>query len=271
MKKFNGFLLPILVVLIAGCHSKIKEQKDEIYSRHLQKHINLTVFNTPVPNHKSDFNLLLLNDGQDIGKLRVKEIVDSLNRKKLIQPLLLVGIHASNRKEEYGVSGKTVENSASAGKYAAFITGELLSFLRKKAGVRKFNSITIAGCETGGLSAFDVAWENADKIDKVGVFSGSFGLTGKVDSSKTENRVIFNKIRFSRKRPHLQYWFYAGGNEKGLNENHIRDTKDLIDLIKNKNVAGESDFTFLEDKNGSNDYDSWSHVFAQFLLWAEAK
>jgi hypothetical protein len=34
-----------------------------VYSRHLQKHISITVISTTVPKNKSDFNLLLLNDG----------------------------------------------------------------------------------------------------------------------------------------------------------------------------------------------------------------
>jgi len=269
MNKINAYLLLILVVATASCHSKIKEREDEVYSRHLQKHISLTVISTPVPNNKSDFNLLLLNDGQDMEKLRVKEIVDSLYHKKMIQPLIVVGIKAFNRKDEYGVSGKvgSGENGTSAEKYEGFITGELLPFIKKKAAVRKFSSITFAGCDLGGLSAFDIAWENADKIDKVGVFSGSFDLENKkanqTDSS-AEDRIIINKIRSSRKRPHLQYWFYAAGNE-------INNTKDLISLIENKNFVNSGDITFLEDKNGSNDYESWSHAFAEFLLWAERK
>lgn len=57
-----------------------------------------------MPDDKSDLNLLLLNDGQDLGKLYVKEIVDSLYRKKLIKPLIIVGIIAGDRNKEYGVS-----------------------------------------------------------------------------------------------------------------------------------------------------------------------
>ncbi len=270
MKKINTYLLLIVIVVTGSCHSEIKERRDEVYSRHLQKHVTLTVISTPVPKNKSDFNLLLLNDGQDIDKLRIKEIVDSLYRKKLILPLIVVGIYAFDRKQEYGVAGKTADDGkgASAQKYSEFITGELLPSVRKKAAVRKFNSVTLAGNELGGLSAFNVAWENADKIDKVGVFSGSFGLTGKEinnSDASAENRIIINEIRSSRKRPHLQYWFYAGGNESSIN------TKDLIDLMKKKNFINESDITFLEDKNGSNDYDSWSHEFAGFLIWAEGK
>src|SRR5689334_22668323 len=88
-----------------SCKSKIKQQDDEIYSRHLQEHIKLTVISTPLPDDKTALNLLLLNDGQDAGQFMVKEILDSLYTKKLIQPLVIVAIHTANRMQEYGVSG----------------------------------------------------------------------------------------------------------------------------------------------------------------------
>ncbi|HEU5054328.1 MAG TPA: alpha/beta hydrolase-fold protein [Hanamia sp.] len=277
MKRNVFFFLLAGAALLTSCHSKIKERKDELYSRHLQKHISITVITTPVPKNKSDFNLLLLNNGNDIENLHVKKVVDSLYRKDQIKPLIVVGIIPFNESSEYGVSGKIDEqgNGASAEKYSQFIAGELIPFVKKKAAVRKFNSITIGGTDLSGLSALDVAWDNADKIDKVGVFSGAFSteekLTKKSDST-SERRMIFNKIKSSRKRPHLQYWFYVAANNSSSNNSEpINETRELINLVKSKNVAADSDFTFVENKNGSNDFDSWSHVFPQFLLWAEGK
>ena len=79
------FTYPLTLVLacflLLSCHQKIKLQTDEIYSRHLQEHIKLTILSTPAPDNKSDMNLLLLNDGQDIEKFRVQEIVDSLEKE----------------------------------------------------------------------------------------------------------------------------------------------------------------------------------------------
>src|SRR5674476_742120 len=158
-------IIPILVsVLLLGCHKKIKQQEDEIYSRHLQEHIKLTIISTPMPDNKSEMNMLLLNDGQDIEKLRVDQIVDSLYKKKLIEPLLIVAIHAGNRVQEYGVGGfPDFQNRGSrADKYDEFISNELYDFAKKKVGVRKFKSIVLAGCSIGGLSAFDIAWNHAD-------------------------------------------------------------------------------------------------------------
>lgn len=279
----KNWLLISCVCVITSCGSKIKETQDSVYSRHLQKHIQLTIISTPVPDDKKSFNLLLLNDGQDIEKLRVKKIVDSLYKKKRIQPLIVVAINALDREDEYGVAGYTdfLKNGTSAGKYDDFIENELYPFIKKMSGVRKFKSITIAGCSLGGVSAFNFAWEHADKIDKVGIFSGSFWLRDKDATDPTysddKNRIIINKIRSSRKRPHLKYWFYAGGNEETADRDKdgiidvIDDTKDLTELIRSKNFSAPKDITYIEVKDGEHDYNSWSSVFPQFLIWADGK
>ncbi|MGC4102786.1 alpha/beta hydrolase [Ferruginibacter sp.] len=268
---------------VISCKKKIKVQEDEIYSRHLQRQVKLTIISTPIPDDKSELNLLLLNDGQDITRFRVKEIMDSLYRKKLIQPLIVVAITAGDRNKEYGVSEipDFMNRGDKADKYAAFIDNELYPFAKKKAGVRKFKSVVLAGCSLGGLSAFDIAWDNADKIDKVGVFSGSFWWRDKgdkaADYSDDKDRIMISKIRSSRKKPHLQYWFYTGGKEETGDRDKdgvidvIDDTKDLLEMIKSKNVCAQDDIVYTEDANGIHDYTSWSNHLPQFLLWAFSK
>jgi enterochelin esterase-like enzyme len=215
--------------------------------------------------------------------LKVKDAVDSLFKKRLIQPLIVVAIKTSDRMQEYGVGGNPdyQGNGASAQKYSDFIINELLPFVKKRSGVRKFNAVTIAGSSLGGLSAFDIAWNHAGKINKVGVFSGSFWVRDKDASDPTysddKNRIIIDKIRSSRKRPKLKYWFYAGGNEENADRNKdgisdvIDDTKDLVDLIKKKKICPPGDIIYTEIKEGKHDYDSWSKVFPQFLIWAVGK
>jgi len=284
IKKYSSTLLGILVLFFStGCKNKIKQHEDEIYSRHLQRQVKLTIISTPMPDDKTELNLLLLNDGQDAGKFRVKEILDSLYRKKLIKPLIIVGIAAGDRMKEYGVSENPdfMNRGDKADKYAAFIDNELYPFAKKKAGVRKFKSVVLAGCSLGGLSAFDVAWDHADKIDKVGVFSGSFWWRDRddkaVDYSDDKNRIIINKIRSSRKKPHLQYWFYAGAKEENGDRDKdgiidvVDDTRDLVELIKSKNVCLPEDVFYTEDPDGIHDYLSWSNHLPAFLLWAFGK
>ena len=276
-------LLVLSLLLGGACKSPIKERKDEIYSRHLQRHIPLSIISTPMPDEKTDMNLLILNDGQDMDRFRVKKILDSLYRAKAIQPVLIIGVTAGDRMQEYGVAGVPDynKNGSKADQYAAFIDDELYPFAKKKAGVRKFKSVVIAGCSLGGLSAFDIAWDHADKIDKVGVFSGSFWWRDKDTKDPTYsddlNRIMINKIRSSHKRPHLQYWFYAGGKEEEGDRDKdgiidvIDDTKDLVTLIKNKNVCPPGDIFYTEDPLGKHDYPYWSAQLASFLIWAFGK
>ncbi len=285
MKKITTGFIPLLAAafIITGCSKKIKQQDDEVYSRHLQQHVKLTIFSTPVPDDKRNLDLLLLNDGQDYEKLGIKKILDSLTKNKLIEPLIIVAIHAGNRMQDYGVSGfPDFENRGDkADKYAAFIDDELYAYIKKKTGVRKFNSIAMAGCSLGGLSAFDIAWNHADKIDKVGVFSGSFWWRDKditaADYSDEKDRIIINTIRSSRKKPHLKYWFYAGNKEEESDRDKdgiidvVDDTKDLVELIKSKNVCPPSDIVYKESNGGKHDYEAWSKVFPDFLVWAFGK
>ncbi len=283
-KKYLSIIIPVLLLFLTfSCTSKIKQQNDELYSRHLQRQVKLTIISTPMPDDKTELNLLILNDGQETGSFKVKEIMDSLYRKNLIKPLLIIGIHAGDRMKEFGVAGYPdfIKRGDKADNYDAFINNELYPFAKKNATVRKFKSVAIAGCSMGGLSAFDIAWNHADKIDRVGVFSGALWWRDKDDRapdySEEKNRIILNKIRSSKKKPGLKYWFYTGGKEEdgdrdkdGIIDN-TDDTKDLINLIKTKNVCLPDDIIYTEDANGKHDYKSWSTQLPAFLIWAFGK
>jgi enterochelin esterase-like enzyme len=271
------FLFPLIFGM--AC-KKMKVRDDEIYSRHLQRHVKLTVINTPIPDDKSKLNLLILNQGQNMQQLRVKEILDSLYDKHLVLPLVIVGVHAGDSLQEFGVAGKPdyEQRGSRAEYYDAFIHDELYPYTKKMSGVRKFNSVAIAGFSLGGLSAFDIAWNHSDKIHKVGVFSGSFWWRDKSleDSTYSDetNRIAYAKIKSSRKKPKLEYWFYAGAAEENSDRDKdsiidvIDDTRDMINLLKNKKLAGQDDIVYKESKTGKHDYSYWSAVLPDFLIWA---
>src|ERR1041384_812397 len=72
----------------------------------------------------SQMTLLLINDGQDMGKLGLATMLEDLYTRNLIQPILCVGIHASTeRKMEYGTAHQTdyLGRGAKAGLYTSFI------------------------------------------------------------------------------------------------------------------------------------------------------
>lgn len=267
---FNCLRSFLFLFFLMGCKSAVKEQSDKVYSRHLQKHINLTIISTRVPDEKSDMNLLLFNNGDDLETMNAKKIIDSLSDKKLIQPLVLVGIHA-NEKEDYGLSdlaGSVSPRGTKAHKYNSFVTDELYPFIKKKTVIRKFRSIAICGNSLGGLSAFDIAWQNADKIDKVGIFSGDFDYAGTHSVEGDPYNNALESIRSSRKRPKLQYWLYVADNK---DSSIINSSSAFVDILKKKNAGTDANIQFITDKNGNNDLSSWRHHFAEFLLWAFPK
>lgn len=248
------FLIVLSVVMFTSCHSKLTERSEEIYSRHLQKHITLTIISTPPPSNKSDFNLLLLNNGFDHDG--TMKITDSLYHTKDIKALLIVAITPFDAKQEFGVAGITdgQNNGSLASKYSDFIVNELLPYIKKKAAVRSFKSITIAGVGDGGISAFDIAWDNWQKFDKVGVLQ-DFSNPGR----RTDFSAITNKVAKSRKKPKLQFWLEV---EKEQNESIKKDSSGINNLIETLRVK-DINPSSINIQSPLNKHQS----IINFLLW----
>jgi enterochelin esterase-like enzyme len=277
--KMKIFSIIGICLLVTAC-KKIKQTDDNLYSRHLQRNVKLHILHTPPPSDRSLYNLLILNDGQQLDSLRVKETLDSLYTAGKISPLVIIGVEAGDRMKEYGVSEKPdyLGRGNKAGFYDAFINNELYPYAKKQTGVRKFQSVAIAGCSLGGLSAFDIAWNHPDKISKAGIFSGSFwwrDLAAEDSNySDEKNRIMYSKLKASRKKPGLQYWFYCGAAEETGDRDKdsiidiIDDTKDIIALLKKKNVVAPEGIVYSESPTGIHAYASWNKVFPDFLVWA---
>ena len=122
----NGKYLLIVLTLIISC-KRVKQSDDNLYSKHLQRNVKLHIVHTPPPSDRSLFNLLILNDGQDMDKLRVKETLDSLYKAGKILPLVIIGVEAGDRMQEYGVTDKPdyLNRGGRATFYDAFINNEL--------------------------------------------------------------------------------------------------------------------------------------------------
>ena len=247
--KLNYCFLFLLIVS-CGCHPKIKVNSDQIYSRHLQKHINLSVISTPIPKNKSDLNLLIVNDANLLRELDFKNVVDTYYSKKMIKPLIIVGVEPFDPDQEYGVAGFTENNKGTLStKYDDFIVSELLPFIKKKSGVRKFNSITIAGSGRSGISAFDIAWENWQIFDRVG-YLGDLNHSLK----DTDYSLLAQKITQSRKKPRLQFW---------LCQNDYTNMQQIFDVLDKKGIQGVSRVGLEERKTVNPHYES---IFP-FLIW----
>lgn len=272
--------LALCLILFLSCSTKQGAQQDELYSRHLQRKVQLTIFNTELPSDKSSWNLLLLNDGNESEKLGLQTTIDSLYKIQKIGPLVVVAIHPGDRMQEYGISNKPdfQGRGNKADHYSSFIGRELIPFILDRSGTRKFNSVAICGVSLGGLSAFDVAWNNSSKIDKAGIFSGSFWWRDKDISDpgydNEKNRLIIAKIKASRKQPGQKIWFYSGLKEEASDRDKdglidvMDDTRDVAEALKKYRKFPSTDITIIENKYGQHDWPYWREYFPVFLDWA---
>jgi len=244
MNKYLSSFLAIVIFL--SCKSSIKQQDDTVYSRHLQRHVGLTIITTPMPNKKAEMNLLLFNKAELLENVRAKKIIDSLFKKKLIQPLTLVAIEG--KKGDYGLEETNNKNANQYKKFNAFVTGELYPFIKKKVVLRKFNSVAICGFAETALSAFDIAWNNDEKIQQAGMF---------LPLAETDNSSNIETLKSLRKRPNLKIWITDNGK---YDSSIIK----LHEIISNKNNSTVS--SLINSPSSSNSLQEYN--FAEFLLWA---
>jgi enterochelin esterase-like enzyme len=248
-------------------------------SVYLKRNVELEVFLPGDLSGNEDLNLLLLNDGQDCTELRIQETLFDLYSRGKVGAIAVVAIKASkDRLQEYGVIGRPdFQNRGSkAEAYNNFIVKELFPHLNEilsfpVTGIRAF-----AGSSLGGLSAFDIAWNNDSLFDVVGVLSGSFWWRDKdlKDGYTDANRIMHQVIRETAGKPELKFWLMTGTEDEKAdrNKNYIVDSiDDAIDIIKEllkKGYKRPEDISYYEVVGGEHNVATWSKALPAFLQWA---
>ncbi|WP_316819749.1 alpha/beta hydrolase [Pedobacter gandavensis] len=224
-------------------------------------------------------NLLLLNDGQDAVALNIEQTLNALNEKNRLESLIIVAIHASaHRIQEYGVAGVPdyLGRGSNAGLYRDFVMTELLPYIQQELGITINGKKGFAGCSLGGISAFDIAWNNSDYFDLTGVFSGAFWWRDKdlKEGYTDENRILHRMIRESNAHPDLKFWLMTGTEDETADRNHnmiidsIDDTIDVIKELLKKGYQRPQDIAYYEMVGGKHEVSTWAKAMPAFLCWA---
>lgn len=251
-----------------------------VYSKNLKREVRVDFY---FPSHYTkNCRVLFLNDGQDASTLHLKFTLERLLNEKRIYPLIVIAIHANeDRLQEYGIASKAdyLKRGNRAKKHTKFIIKELKPYAEDFLKIEMHpQHCCIAGFSLGGLSAFDIAWNNATVFSKVGVFSGSFWWRKK-DYKKgyTDNdRIMHEVIRKTKKKPDLKFWIQTGTEDEKAdrNSNGIIDSiEDSLDIIHELALKGfkENEVTYVEVKGGKHNQQTWAEVMPDFLQWAFGK
>ncbi|UFH51843.1 esterase family protein [Spirosoma sp. KNUC1025] len=254
---------------------------DTLYSVPLNRTVHLDII-VPADYETSNaiYPVLYLNDGQDLARLRMTDVLDSLYQKKAIQPFVLVAIHAGDRIQEYGTAAQAdyMHRGSKAALYTDFVLKELLPFVKNHYRVSTDPAKSVfAGFSLGGLSAFDLVFHHPDRFSRAGVFSGSFWWRSKSTEAgyrDETDRIMHDLVRKGVYSPTLKFWFETGTNDEASDRNNngvidsIDDTLDLISELVKKGYQRERDIRYVEIIGGEHNQKTWSKIMPDFLTWA---
>jgi len=262
--------------------TKMNKTAHQITSAFLNRTVDLEIYTPNEGAAQTPLHLLLFNDGQEAEALQLAETSAKLQADGHIEPLLIVAIKANDdRLQEYGVAGVPdfQGRGAKASAYTQFVVSELMPYIKSTFKALGQGKCGFAGCSLGGLSAFDIAWNNPDLFDVTGVFSGAFWWRKKdigVGYSD-QDRILHQMIRQSEGKPQLKFWLMTGTEDETADRNHnyiIDSIDDAIDVIKEllkKGYSRPDDITYFEMVGGKHHTSSWAKALPCFLTWAFAK
>ena len=260
---------------------------DSVVSVPLNRAVHLTIILPPAYSETGPLlPVLYLNDGQDLPRLHMSDVLNSLYKAQTIKPFVLVAMHANvDRIQEYGTAARAdyMKRGSKAGAYTDFVLSELLPYIQKRYHVSPDPAQSvIAGFSLGGLSAFDIGFHHPDRFSRIGVFSGSFWWRKKQFSSAYDDetdRIMHSLIRESITKPAVRFWLQTGTNDETSDRNNngvidsIDDTLDIIKELEKKGYQREQngdprDIRYVEVEGGEHNQRTWSAIMPDFLTWA---
>ena len=257
---------------------------DSLYSVPLKRSVRLDV--VLPPNYDASgtvYPVLYLNDGQDLSRLHIKSVLDSLYRQQAVRPFVLVAIHAGDRIQEYGTAAQAdyMGRGSKARLYTDFVLTELLPFVQKRYRIsQKPEDAVFAGFSLGGLSAFDIVFHHPERFAKAGVFSGSFWWRSKSTEAgyrDETDRIMHDQVRKGTYHKNFTFWFETGTEDETSDRNNngiidaIDDTTDLIDELVKKGYNRQTAIRYVEIPGGKHNQETWSAIMPDFLTWAFGK
>ncbi|MGI8989647.1 MAG: alpha/beta hydrolase [Bryobacteraceae bacterium] len=169
---------------------------------------------------KTPAALMVWQDGptynqRDGGRTRILDAVDNLIHEKKIPVMIQVFIAPGKIREK---AMRSIEYDTVNDTYARFLRDELLVEVQKKYSLRNDGySRGITGLSSGGICAFNVAWQQPDQFSRVLSWIGSFTSIQWKPGVIDGGNVYPNKIRKEAKR-NIRVWLQDGSED--LENNH---------------------------------------------------
>ena len=281
-KPYSIYLKPFFLFLEDMLKENVQHitiENHVIESVHLKREVKVDCYLPLNVAEPAQMSLLLINDGQDLVKMKFEKILEQLYEQNEIAPLLCVAMHCGNdRRNEYATA-KILDykgRGTKAAQHTNFVMKEVIPFIKETYFVPSFKEKSFAGFSLGALSAMDIVWNHPAEFSKMGAFSGSFWWRDKAQEDENFDeelhRIMHRQVREGEHYPWLKFFFEVGTQDETADRNNngiidaIDDTISLIDELKKKGYTS-SDIKYLELEDGKHDVPTWARAFPDFLKW----
>jgi len=208
-----------------------------------------------------NYSVLYMHDGQNIVDpntssfqvdWQLDENADSLIRKRLIQPIIIVGIYNSpDRDFEY--------DEVTLGKaYMNFIIDSLKPFIdRNYRTLSDRENTANGGASLGGLISFILVWEHSDVFSKALCFSPAF----KID----KYNFVDNITDYNGKKKNIKVFINNGDNE--LDSQLQPGVDEMLTALIHKGYRQGKDFYSFKAKHSQHGERDWSKGVWRSLIF----
>jgi predicted alpha/beta superfamily hydrolase len=217
------------------------------------------------PGYEFDFNknypVLYMHDGQNIVDpntslfqvdWQIDEAADSLIRKELIEPIIIVGIYNTpDRNQEYSEDKLGLL-------YVKFITDSLKPFIDRKYRTKPDRTNTAnGGGSLGGLISFMLIWDYSEIFSKAICFSPAF----KID----QYDFVDNVKSYKGKKKNFKLCIYNGDNE--LDSMLQPGVDEMLEVLKKQGYINRINYYFHKGKNSLHSEKDWAKNIWRALIY----
>jgi predicted alpha/beta superfamily hydrolase len=209
----------------------------------------------------TNYPVLYMHDGQNIVDpqtstfqvdWQIDEAADSLIRKELIEPIIIVGIYnTSDRDDEYSDAKLGIS-------YMRFIVDSLKPFIDRNYRTQPDRENTAnGGGSLGGLIAFILMWDYSDIFSKAICFSPAF----KID----QYDFIDNVNSYKGKEKDFKLYINNGDNE--LDSQLQPGVDEMLKVLQDKGYKPKEDYYFYQGNNSQHSERDWANHIWRALIF----
>ena len=219
------------------------------------------------PDYEADktrrYPVVYMQDGQNIFDpvtsafgvdWSIDETADDLIRKKLIEPLIIVGIYnTGDRMKEYTPGAKGTA-------YMNFVVKTVKPFIDATYRTKTDRKNTIVGgSSAGGIISFMLVWEHPDVFSKAICMSPAFQS---LSPGGWDYARVIQKSNDRKK----DVFFYIDNGGIGLDSQLQPGIDALLTALKSKGYKEGKDFVFVRDPNAKHSEADWAKRFPRALV-----